>query len=457
MKIMKKLLIILAIAIYSTVAIGQEKETHSYPRTGYPCPDFTLRNIEYFSKKQAVLADFKGRWLVLDFWNKYCTSCIGAFPKVNELHKEFKGSVQFMMVGREDKENQIRSMYAKFRKNMNLEMPCAFDSTLVKKWNYFSNPTIVVIDPKGIVRGITYNLKRENLRDFLDGKTPVLPNSSSDRDVVTFKFDKSKPMLINGNGGDESSTLYRSILSKFTPQSPFVLDDMDSFLRGSKNKGLYSQLGQSLYGLYKLAYFGVRGYAFLPGDIPYYGNYVSEVDLELKDTSLFLTDQATKRGYYCYHLTFPPEKASKSYIMSSLRQDLDRWFGYDVQVETRKMPYWRLVASEKAKRNLPTKGVKATDLSISSKFVTPHNRFKVENLPLFNLIFRIANHNLKEPPIIDETGIKGNIDIDMNCIFSDINEVKRELRKNGLDLVKGEKYMKVLVISDPKPSSEASK
>jgi hypothetical protein len=41
-----------------------------YPEVGKPCPDFTLNNVAYYSKKKVSLNDFKGKWLILDFWNK---------------------------------------------------------------------------------------------------------------------------------------------------------------------------------------------------------------------------------------------------------------------------------------------------------------------------------------------------------------------------------------------------
>lgn len=453
---MKVLIIITAICIVATGVFAQQKETLPYPRTGYQCPDFTLRNIEYFQIKHAAKADFKGKWLVLDFWNKYCTSCINSFPKINALQKEFKGKVQFMMVGREDRENQIRKMYAKFKKNMDLEMACAFDSILPRKWDYMANPTIIVIDPEGIVRGITYTLTSANLRDFLEGKQPKLAASTADRDLIKFPFEYSKPMFVDNNAGDGGSTIYQSNLSRWTAKTPNVADNIEFFVK--VYKGRFSQLGLRLDQLYKLAYFGTSAFSFNPTFDPgYYGNFVPQVQLNIRDSLNFIVDDSSQNGRFCYDLTYPPERTSKTYIMNSLKQDLHRWFGYDVKVETCKMPYWRLVANDKGKKSLPTKGGAPTDLSKSSKYLTPHDRYKIENLPLSNLIYRIAYHNIKELPILDETGISGNIDIDMDCVFSDMNEVKRELMKNGLDLVKGEKDMKVLVISDPKRASEESK
>ncbi len=58
--------------------------------------------------------------------------------------------------------------------------------------------------------------------------------------------------------------------------------------------------------------------------------------------------------------------------------------------------------------------------------------------------------------VIDDTGIKGNIDIKLDCNLTDYVDIVRALRENGLDLVKGEKEMKVLVIRDKQPDTKES-
>jgi thiol-disulfide isomerase/thioredoxin len=51
-------------------------------KIGAPMPDFVLTHIEHFRTSSASLNEFKGRWLVLDFWHEYCSGCIAAFPKI---------------------------------------------------------------------------------------------------------------------------------------------------------------------------------------------------------------------------------------------------------------------------------------------------------------------------------------------------------------------------------------
>lgn len=53
-----------------------------------------------------------------------------------------------------------------------------------------------------------------------------------------------------------------------------------------------------------------------------------------------------------------------------------------------------------------------------------------------------------DAPFIDKTGIEGNIDFELDAVFTDMKDVKRGLQKIGLDLVPGVKEMKVVVIRD---------
>ena len=135
----------------------------AYPEVGKPMPNELIHNIHYFKKKQASIEDFKGKWLILDFWNTGCTACVASFPHVNEEMKEFKDKISFMLIGRQDIENKIPAMYERFRQKERLEMPCAYDSIICKRFNIWAGPTIIIIDPKGIVRGYTYSLTERQI------------------------------------------------------------------------------------------------------------------------------------------------------------------------------------------------------------------------------------------------------------------------------------------------------
>ncbi len=73
----------------------------------------------------------------------------------------------------------------------------------------------------------------------------------------------------------------------------------------------------------------------------------------------------------------------------------------------------------------------------------------IRNKPLSSLLELIWGYNQHDTAVfLDKTGINFNIDLDMNCIWTDFNDIKRELNKNGLDIVRGETEVKVIVIRD---------
>ena len=53
-------------------------------KIGDKVPDIEFKNIINYKSKTARLSDFKGKLVILDFWGTWCTSCIAAFPKMEE-------------------------------------------------------------------------------------------------------------------------------------------------------------------------------------------------------------------------------------------------------------------------------------------------------------------------------------------------------------------------------------
>lgn len=414
-----------------------------YPEVGKPMPDFILSDVENFSKKQIGLADFKGKWLVLDWWTQFCISCIASFPKVNSMQKEFQDQVQFVFVGYTgswlyaskvlSSDQPVRTIYKKAMLIHDMIVPFAFDSILYRRYNLGTTPYIIIIDPKGIVRGITSHFTSKDLNSLLEGRKVSL-DPVYRRDEEKPAYDRNIPFLTYGNGGTDTGYLFRSLLAKWQPGSATYLP-----YRIVHTNGRFEEIGTTLEKLYQLAYLGQSQWSYTDS---LYSKIYPKVILELKDSSAFQENINTGDGYFSYSLTIPAEKASRSFIMQMMRNDLINYFGYEVSIQTRKMPYWRLVASEEAKLKLKTKG---------EKFYFQENKhagFSAKNYPIKNLLGYLWGYNQSQPPFVDETGIEGNIDIAINALLTDFNDFKRGLNENGLNLVKGEKDMKVLVITD---------
>src|SRR5690554_1257987 len=193
----KRIYLTLFIAISPLFSLFATTDTVNYPRIGEKCPDFLLTGVEQFDKAEVTLDDFKGKWLILDFWGEYCVACIRAFPKMNKIQQTFSNNVQVLFIGIPYKDpNTIKNLYESHRKKLNLQIPIVFDNNLADQFAVRTYPHLVVVDPEGIVRYITLSLSKENVQDIIDGKEVTLTrkyNAAEERPYDA--YDREVPFL----------------------------------------------------------------------------------------------------------------------------------------------------------------------------------------------------------------------------------------------------------------------
>jgi len=429
---MNKTILIFLGCILQLQSFSQAAEDSlNYPRIGQPCPDLVLHDIHYFPKKEAKISDFKGKWLMLIFWNKNCGGCIAHFPSENKMQQELGDKVQVMHIGMKDPEGQVESVYARYRERLKLELPCAFEPVTETSWT-FVNGTIL-IDDRGIVRAKNGYISADEMKAFLSGHPPRLPYDAD----YSYKFEKDprvpfnnkQPFLVNGNGGADSNFAYRSLISEYDCMTQHGSEsDIDKGL----DDGRFQFLQCTVIRLYYYAWYGTA----VPPDGKNYSLYPI---LQLKDSSLF--QYSPCKNFFCYSLIMPKSRVTKTRVMHIMRQDLENYFGFKGSIEERQYVVWKLVASQKAKQALKTKGgpMKRAETSHSEDLF-------VRNYPwekLFNDIGLIVGTEVR-----DSTGITGNIDIKLHCSYAIKSEVRKTLHDNGLDLVPMDVTRKVLVIRD---------
>jgi thiol-disulfide isomerase/thioredoxin len=429
-----------AIVVFITQVKGQDPDTSSYPEVGKPMPDLLIKNIAYYPKKQAAIRDFRGKWLLLDFWDVNCGACIRTFPRMNRIQQKFGNQLQVMMVGVQDAENKIQPLFAKYRKGEHLIVPCAFDSGLAERLDLGYMPHTIVIDDKGIVRSIVLAIDTGQVREFLDGKSPRLEQAyrrMKDYDTAIDRraaFNDKEPFMVGGNGDNDSAFLYRSLLSVWDPNIRVVQPRLDEAVM----TGRFQALGITLDRLYNYAFFGASYWE--SENTGLYGKYYDRPVLEIKDSTLFRYPRR-----YCYSLIRPPVGNSAKIMREIMQRDLINFFGFHASIEVRKCPYWKLIAEPSAKDKVSTKGGKSFARELSFRV-----GWSMGNYPVGFLIDCIRANDPGRDRLtdiyLDETGISGNIDISLDCIMNDLPDLRKALQAYGLDLVKGEKEMQVVVI-----------
>lgn len=447
-------------------AYAQSENKIEYPVVGQPVPDFTLNKISYYSKKQASSKDFRGKWLILDFWSRGCGSCVASWPKMNKLQEELKDNVQLILVGVNSgywggKEMEIT--YENLRKKRGLKMVTVYDSLIAKAWGVVTVPHIVVVDPQGIVRAITGSVDKENLIALMASKETTLRNKKNWFERLKEKdpLDFDNPFYLNGNVGKDTDFLYRSVLSKFDGSvegmTRSFVPYLENYVHGNKfidDKAFWQGAGLDIAQLYRLAYTGQADlyinerYERAKADSIYFVFFKRPI-LELRDSTLFKEPiyKGKTTGFYNYSLMMPKEKATLESMKLQVQCDLKKYFGFEVKIETRTMPYYKLIATEDAKKKLKSKGGKGFAYGDGDGYTG----VKYTNIPVKNVMYLISNvfDNDDTYSFFDETGIEGNIDLNLDVMLDDKEAIKKALKKNGLEVVKEYREMKCIVIRDP--------
>jgi peroxiredoxin len=414
---------------------------------GKPCPDFHFQDVKNYEKKDVYIHDLRGKWVLLDYFTRGCTGCIAMLPKIDKFYHHFKDKAVVLSVGvssyRYDPKQTFSKFYAGFEKRLNLTTPFVLDSVNYKKYR-IPVISLVVIDDKGIVRAITdwVGIDEQSMNIFLNGGTPLLTEEKSE---TLLSYNRNKPFLINGNGGADTDYLFRSVLTKARVNTPSYRPwNMASDL----SKGKFELLNATLGTIYMYAYFGMDNIYY--HDPKNYGNYYNYPVIETKDSALFSKSRYTRgnsttiENYYCYSLSIPVTQVTKEKAQLIVQNDLQKYFGYNVSIETRFMPYWKITLSEQAKNKLKTKG------GVSSfKFIDDDSALSVYTNKKVKDIVKLLQEEDPENIYLDESNVDGGVDVSIPGDGVVPEDFKNGMKMNGFIFKRATRPMKVLVIRDP--------
>jgi thiol-disulfide isomerase/thioredoxin len=124
---------------------------------GAMVPPLLLNHILDHPTATLNLAEFRGKLLLLDFWEPYCVPCLKMMPVMDSLQRQFKGRLAFLSVT-EQPQDSIAHFLRTFNSRHGLKpnIPCAAqDSTLGVLFPSRFVPHYVWIDGGGKVIAIT--------------------------------------------------------------------------------------------------------------------------------------------------------------------------------------------------------------------------------------------------------------------------------------------------------------
>jgi len=416
----------------------------SFLQAGDKVPALRLNHILQYPSPSTRLTDFKRKWLILDFWSTHCTACVESFDKLEQLQGKFKGRVQILLVNTSESPAKIKAFLAK-RKTVTgaaVTLPVAIgDTALDGLFRHESVPFYTLINPEGIVQYMTSEneVNEQNISALLNHQ----PVEMQTRAWSSLSLDINKPLFIQNNGGNGPDLKWYSLLSKKVDGLSVNYYMNNSARTGSIQNGF----NLDIRSLYQAAYYqevdtaidfntayGALRNSWVPNN---------RTILLLGDTSKVVERVGKKyidENVYTYQLMGPPSTYTD--MKKAMQADLKRFFGLDARIEKRKMKCLVFTAEDTA--------------LLHSKAVQPicrANDFGIDlaDMPFSYFIFRLTYGNFfySPYPIIDATGIKGNVDLRFDADMNNWESMDRALRPYRMHFALEEREINVLVLADP--------
>jgi peroxiredoxin len=453
---MKHLAILFLLLVVSAFSMlyAQENAECLHPEMGKPIPDMKFSNVKYYTATKLSFSDFRGKWLFIDFWFPGCSNCITTLKPFNELQKEFQKEIQFVLIGINEKRyGGTEALYTKLQQKMELQHIAIFDSLVYNKWCIGPMPHVLVVDPEGILRFVTsgQDLTKEKVKDLIEA-----------RPVSLYPREMGPASTPEKTTQDKNTLIYGANISKWMGEAPDG-PDVNRFVQlpTAYRKDGYSITALTLKELYKQAYVGQLNWGLSRYVISHlrdstywgrkynhlYGSLYPEPIIEVSDSSQFTLnrDRPYDGGLFNYELVTPDIHMGREELLNMMQQDLKNCFGFEVSIEKRQMPYFKLVANRQKIEKLKSRE--------KTFWISPGSTaagFVARNIGMKRFLLEATGYIIdKMPLIIDETGIDFNIDIRMDADMTDDDQVIKELNAYGMDIKKGTKEMQVIVIRDP--------
>ncbi|MEJ7778907.1 MAG: TlpA family protein disulfide reductase [Daejeonella sp.] len=429
--------IVLAALCYLFSAAAVHSQTVAL-KIGDRLPDITVGKAVNYIGSTLKLSDFKGKLLILDFWATWCGACLKSIPLTDSLQKAFEGKVVFLSVTYQTDE-EVDAYLAKLEKlkpdlDARKHVRIVEDRVLHQLFPHTGLPHYVWINADGIVSAITdyQALTVPNISRLIEeGRL----NTIVKKDDPLIPHKKEIPILSNLEG-KVPPILFHTLLSGYVPGLAGGMDILPASETQSRKILLRNT---PLTSHYRTAYGAGK---------KWFGD--ANIELEVKDPlRLKYAKDGNYNGWlrengYCYELQLP--RSLDSTLFLCMQDDLKKFFPqYVAAIEKRTKKVLALVRTSALDKIASSGG--ASDFRFSGLQASMKNT----GINMLTSQLSVLFLQYLPMPIVNDTGYRGKVDLELNADLSDVKSINSELKKYDLQFIEKEKEVEVLVIRD-KPS-----
>jgi thiol-disulfide isomerase/thioredoxin len=456
--------LLLLFALYFGIAYGQAN-TIKPLKIGDKVPDILLENVFNYSSKSVRISDFKGKLIILDFWNIACVPCLKGIDKMEHLQQMFGNKIQVLLVNTLNSLPELDRLYVS-EENKSLGFPKSSRIPIIREtklpfviqpkafsdlFPHPNEPHHVWIDSNGVVIALTsgWTTNSQKIEDYLFGKTIQMPLHTVPDDLLLSEYHS---FLRLENKRILDNIEYSAVIARNLNTA-----NVNGYITDSVTKKLVGwRAGQ--FPLYLLSLSLPKPFNN-PVDMP-----LDRVILNVKDKRKFippktddqeLLDDWNENHVFNFEIMLPSSKMNGTWeenmelLKRVLRQNLETFFGINTTIQKRKVTCWVLIRC--AKKDLKSKGGESIDMAWVYK-----NKMIIQNCDLFVLLekFRVANQlDGAGHPLLNGTDLQighvlNPVDMEIDAAFNDIEALNHQLQKYGLKIIESNKEVNVLVVTD---------